>query len=64
MNRGDMKERKEETRRLHLLTNPEPPDVFMGMSDDAALEPPPVIPTPRARSYWAHPSQSGLSAAS
>jgi hypothetical protein len=59
-----MKERKQQTRRLHLLTNPNPPDVFIGMADDAALGVPPVIPTPRARSYWAHPSQSGLSAAS
>jgi hypothetical protein len=59
-----MKERKEETRRLHLITNPKQSDIFMGISHDAAPEPPPVIPTPRARSYWAHPSQSGLSAAS
>ncbi len=59
-----MKGSKRQTRRLHLLTNPKPPDVFMGTSDDAVLEPPPVIPTPRARSYWAHPSQSGLSAVS
>jgi hypothetical protein len=59
-----MKERKQQTRRLHLLTKPKQPDVFMGMADDAAPESPPVIPTPRARSYWAHPSQSGLSAAS
>jgi hypothetical protein len=59
-----MKERKKQTRRLHLLTNPKQPDIFMGMSDDAVLDPPPVIPTARARSYWAHPSQSGFSAAS
>ena len=59
-----MKGDKQETRRLHLLTNPKRPDVFMSMSDDAVLAPPSVIPTPRARSYWAHPSHSGLSAAS
>jgi hypothetical protein len=62
--RGDMKGDKHKTRRLHLLTNPNPPDVFMGMADDAAPESPRVIPTARARSYWAHPSQSGLSAVS
>jgi hypothetical protein len=59
-----MKERKDKMRRLHLLTDPKQPDVFMGMANDAAPESPPMIPTPRARSYWAHPSQSGLSAVS
>jgi hypothetical protein len=57
-----MKRDKQQTARLHLLTNPKQPDVFMGMADDAAPEPLPVIPTPRARSYWAHPSHSGLRA--
>jgi hypothetical protein len=59
-----MKWDRQQTRRLHILTSPKRPDVFMGMADDAAPEPLRVIPTPRARSYWAHPSRSGLSAAS
>jgi len=62
---GDMMEAsKQETRKLHLLSNPKLPDVFMGLRDDAEPEPPQMIPTSMARSYWAHPSRTGLSAAS
>lgn len=59
-----MKEPKQKTRRLHLLTNPKHPDVFMGMSDDAAPELAQVIPTPLADSYWDHPSHLKTPAAS
>jgi hypothetical protein len=62
---GNMvEESKQETRRLHLLSNPRCPDVFIGMNDDATPEPLQMIPTAMARSYWAHPSRTGLSAAS
>jgi len=62
---GNMMEAsKQETRKLHLLSNPKLRDVFMGPRDDAEPEPPRMIPTSMARSYWAHPSRTGLSAAS
>lgn len=43
---GNMEGEKQHTRRLHLFTNPKQPDVFMGMTDVAAL-----TPAPRAETY-------------
>jgi hypothetical protein len=52
------------TRRLHLLTDLERPDVFVGMSDASDRGPSPVVHTPLSESYCNHPSHAEGPAAS
>jgi hypothetical protein len=61
---GEMKGDTHQTRRLHLITNPEHPDLAQVVTDASAPELAPVIPTPMAISYWQHPSQADPPAAS
>jgi hypothetical protein len=52
------------TKRLHLITNPKRPDVFMGMTDASDPEPMAVLPTSLADAYWDHPSHADAPTAS
>jgi hypothetical protein len=59
-----MEVRKRQTERLRICKEAHEPDAFLVVSDDSEPDAVPVIPTPMAHSYWAHPSHSGTAAAS
>jgi hypothetical protein len=52
-----MKRRTQPTRTLHIRTHPEQPEVFLGVTDAWEPDAVPVIPTPMALAYWAHPAR-------
>jgi len=59
MNKGEMKRDAQQTRRLHISTDPADPNVFLVLIDVCQPESIPVIPTDMAESYWVHPSWIG-----
>jgi hypothetical protein len=52
-----MKRRMQPTRSLHIFTDPADPDIVLVLANDAIPGALPVIPTPLAHAYWAHPSR-------
>jgi prepilin-type N-terminal cleavage/methylation domain-containing protein len=54
---GDMKGRQHQTRGLRIRTHPEQPEVFLAVTDAWEPDAVPVIPTPMALAYWAHPAR-------
>ncbi|HYA69262.1 MAG TPA: hypothetical protein VED63_11060 [Acidimicrobiales bacterium] len=54
-----MAEGKAPTSRLHIHVLPALPDVFLVVRNAHEPGAVPVIPTPIAESYWAHPSNVG-----
>jgi hypothetical protein len=63
MNEGEMKRDTQQTRRLHIFSDPDDPDVFLVVMDACEPDAMPVIPTAMAESYWVHPSWTAVSAA-
>ena len=49
----------EETHQTRIYRDPRDPDVLVVLASNSAPGTIPVIPTTEARTYWAHPSQSG-----
>jgi len=55
---------KRQTRRLHLITNPRKPDVFMALTEITEPETARDVPTLVAETQWAESSGAEVPAAS